>query len=227
VNPVTWDLLLPTIPHRHDQMCALLAEIGRQWQPGLGVIVYRDNMRRAGNASYGKWQDLQEMSQAEYTSFISDDDWIAPDFVSRIMEALEGRPDYVGFAVRYTMDGNLAVPVEHSLHYDGWHDYPGILVRDIVHYNPVRRDLALLATWGTSHLGADRDWAADLRATGKVRTEAWIRDQMYWYQETSASWSHWGGRNPGPLPESDIRPLPEYPWLTATDECAVPAGLGG
>jgi hypothetical protein len=221
VTGTSWQLLLPTMPHRHDQMCEFLAEIHRQWQPGLGVLIYRDNLRRPGNASYGKWQDLQEMAQAEYTSFISDDDWIAPDFVARIMHALEGRPDYVGFKVRYTCDGRLSTPVEHSLRYDGWHDHPWLLSRDIVHYNPIRRDLALQATWATDHFGADRTWAADLR--GHVKTEAWIGEPMYYYQETSDSWSKWGGRNPGPLPQSEIRPLPQYPWLAAVDECPAEA----
>jgi hypothetical protein len=218
---VTWDILLPTMPHRHDQMCALLAELGRQWQPGLGVLVYRDNLRRAGSASYGKWQDLQEMSRADYTSFIGDDDWVAPDFVARIMEALQSRPDYVGFAVRYTYNGMLAKMVEHSLRYQGWEDSLWLLSRDIVHHNPIRRDLALLATWATDHQGADRTWAADLRATGRVRNEEWIGEQMYYYQETSDSWSRWGGVRPGPMPRCDIQPLPVYPWLKAADECAV------
>ena len=217
--PVTWDLLLPTLPHRHEVMCDLLAEIDRQWQPGLGVLVYRDNLRRPGNASYGKWQDLQEMSQAEYTSFISDDDWVAPDFVARIMNALESRPDYVGFSVRYTIDGNPGPPVEHSLRYDGWQDSPWLLSRDIVHYNPIRRELALLATWATDHRGADRTLAADLRATGRVQSEAWIREQMYYYRETPDPWAQWGGRRP--LTPDEIKPLPEYPWLKARDECAA------
>jgi hypothetical protein len=218
---VTWDILLPTMPHRHEQMCELLAELHRQWQPGLGVLVYRDNLRRAGDASYGKWQDLQEMSRAEYTSFIGDDDWVAPDFVCRVMEALENRPDYVGFAVRYTVNGNPATPVEHSLRYDGWHDYPSLLVRDINHQNPIRRELALLATWETTHQGADRTWAADLRATGKVRNEAWIGEQMYHYQENPGSWSRGAAEGRMPMPVSEIRPLPRYPWLTAVDECAA------
>ena len=218
-TPVTWDLMLPTMPHRHDQMCEFLAELDRQWQPGLGVLIYRDNLRRPGNASYGKWQDLQEMSQAEYTSFISDDDFVAPDFVARIMEALQDRPDYVGFAVRYTIDGRLATPVEHSLRYDGWHDYPWLLARDIVHYNPIRRELALLATWQTDHRGADRTLSADLRATGRVQTEAWIGEQMYYFRETPDPWEKWGGRRP--LSADEIRPLPQYPWLRAVDECAA------
>ena len=152
-GPVTWDLLLPTMPHRHDQMCELLAEIHRQWQPGLGVLVYRDNMRRPGNASYGKWQDLQEMSQAEYTSFISDDDWIAPDFVFRIMEALRKPPRLRGVRGpvhlrRQTDDAGRALAAARRLA-----RLALAPARDIVHYNPIRRDLALLATWQADHFG--------------------------------------------------------------------------
>lgn len=218
----TWDILLPTLPHRHDMMCALLAEIGRQWQPGLGMIIYRDNLRRAGNASYAKWQDLQEMSQADYTSFIGDDDWIAPDFVTSVMRALEAGPDYVGFPVRYTRDGIPQMRVEHSLRHGTWADDPYCLYRDIVHHNPIRRDLALLATWRTDTQEADRCWAADLRATGLVKAEEWIPEPVYWYQETGASWSRWGDHIPyQPMAAEEIKPLPEYPWLTVRDECAA------
>lgn len=217
----TWDILLPTLPHRHDQMCALLAEIGRQHEPGLGVIVYRDNLQRAGNASYGKWQDLQQASRADYTSFIADDDWIAPDFAARIMDALAQDPDYVGFAIRYTIDGVPAMPVEHSLRHAGWMNSPQILTRDICHQNPIRRELALLATWRTDTQEADRRWAAQLRATGKVRTEVWIPDPIFWYQETSDSWTRQGVSTKAPMAADEIRPVPEYPWLTVRDECGV------
>jgi hypothetical protein len=209
----SWDILLPTIPHRHEQMCALLAEIDKQHQPGLAMLALRDNLERPGNASYAKWQELTELSSADYISFIGDDDWVAPDFVARIMTALASKPDYVGFPVRYTYNGVPQVPVEHSLAHSGWLTTSGQLYRDIVHHNPIRRELALLATWRTEQ-GGDSLWADDLRATGQVRTEIWIPEPMYYYQETSNSWTRWGGP-PQPLPEDQIPPMPEYPWLTS------------
>ncbi len=209
---ITYDFLLPTIPHRHEQMCTLLAEINRQWQPGLGMLVKRDNLERPGDASYAKWQELEEASQAEYTSFIADDDWIAPDFVHRIMTALQEKPDYVGFPVKYTSDGVLQLPVEHSLRHGTWANYPHLLARDIVHHNPIRRDLALLVKWRTENC-ADRLWAEDLRATGRVLKETWISDQMYYYRETSKSWSRWS-KAPAPMPVDDIPAMPQYPWLS-------------
>jgi hypothetical protein len=213
----SWDLLMPTIVHRHDLACALLEEIGRQWQPGLGVLVYRDNLQRKGNASFPKWQALEEMSAADYTSFIADDDWVAPDFVARVMEALETGPDFVGFRYRYTINGEPARPVVHSLRYDKWDNDGPVLTRGIGTCNPIRRELALLATWKPLQDG-DRGWSAALHATGQVRTEAFIDEEMYYYQETSESWSQRRESWPDPLPADQIRPLPEYPWLTIRDE---------
>ena len=216
----TWDLLLPTIVHRHDLACGLLEEIGRQWQPGLGVIVYRDNLQLRGNASYAKWQALEEMSSADYTSFISDDDWVAPDFVAKVMQALEGGPDCVGFRYRYTIDGKPGPQVVHSVRYGDWSDQGGKLTRPIGHYNPVRRELALLAKWRPVQ-DADRHWAATLAASGRVRDEAFIDEEMYHYRETGESWSRSGSiLSAAPLPADQIRPLPDYPWLTVRDECA-------
>jgi hypothetical protein len=217
----TWDILLPTIPHRHESLCALLAELDRQWQPGLGMLVLRDNLQRPGNASYAKWQDLQEWSHADYTSFIGDDDWIAPDFVARIMGALEQGPDYVGFAVAYTYDGQPRIPVEHSLLHGGWWNSSNLLARDIVHHNPIRRELALLATWRTDIQTADSFWADDLRATGQVRSEVWIPEPMYHYRQSAATWTEGGIAQLGPLPADQIKPIPEYPWLLVRDECAA------
>ncbi len=219
----TWDILIPTLPHRHEQLCSLLTEFNQQWQPGLGVIVYRDNLQRPGNASYGKWQDLQEMSEAEYTSFIGDDDFVSPNYISRVMEALESKPDYVGYPVRYTFQGQPGTPVEHSLRHGRWENTPEMLYRDIVHNNPIRRELALLATWSTAQFNSDYIWRNDLHATGKVQNEVWIPEPMLYYQENSPagpliSWSRWGDLLPSPMPESEIKPIPEYPWLTIRDE---------
>ena len=213
----SYDILIPTIPHRHDQLCTLLAEIDRQWQPGLGVRILRDNLERPGIFSYAKWQDLLETSVADYVSWAGDDDMIAPGYVARVMAALEDGPDYVGFPVRFTLDGQPQQPVEHSLRHGCWDDWHGgIMVRDIVHTNPIRRELALLTSWGIDNPAEDLYWAARLRVTGRVKDEIWLNEPMYFYQASAAS-GFWAVR--GPLPDSLIRKLPVYPWLTTMDVC--------
>lgn len=215
----TWQVLIPTIPHRHEMLCPLLEEFDRQAQPGFGVAVWRDNFERSGIASYEKWQDLADASQADYISYAGDDDWVADDFVARVMASLEEQPDYVGFPVRFTEDGHEHPLVEHSLRHSGWYSqHP--MTRDIVHTNPMRRELSLLARWGTWKTpGEDEDWAAAIRATGRVKTEAWIGTPMYHYQRVNNRnfWATTAGARP--MPEADIPPLPEYPWLTVLGSC--------
>jgi hypothetical protein len=109
---MTWDILICSIVHRADMLDDLLAELGRQLVPGVGVRVFRDNLETV----YGeKCQRLLDSSTADYVSFLDDDDWIAEDFIATIMEALDQEPDYVGFKVLYTVDGHPQIPVFHTL----------------------------------------------------------------------------------------------------------------
>ena len=66
----------------------------------------------------------------------------------------------------------------HSLRYGRWVDMPEEFNRDITHFNPMRRDLAVQGTFLGSHeaWAEDTYWAAQLR--GKVLTEHFIDDVM-------------------------------------------------
>ncbi len=139
-----WDILITSIPHRHDKLLALLAELDGQMCPGVGVILYRDDLE----VPYGdKTRALIEASDADYVSSIDDDDSVAPGFVSRVLAALRTEPDYVGFRVRWTQDGKPRIPVTHSLTFPGWKDTAWELQRDIAQFNPVRRAFAVPEAW--------------------------------------------------------------------------------
>jgi hypothetical protein len=199
-------VLIPTIPHRHEKLCGLLAEFDRQWQEGFGVLVLRDNLERPGPASHAKRQDLLTASRADYVSCVDDDDWVPLDYVSKIMAALAEGPDYVGFPVHFTEDGARNWQVEHSLRHSSWYTDGGRMLRDISHLNPIRRELALLADWNGR---TDEEWAAQLRDTKRVQSEVWIPAEMYQYKRSIADgWAT--GRQPMPEP---LPSLPAYPWL--------------
>ena len=200
----TYDILTTSIPHRHESLCLLLAELDRQIRPGVGMILYRDDLE----VPYGdKTQALIEASSADYVASIDDDDMVAPNYLSKIMEALSSEPDYVGFMVRWTQNGQPQRPVIHSLRCAGWIDRIDQLDRDITQFNPIRRELALLATWAGGHQ-AERRWSDQLRAIGKVKEEVFIDEPLYWYQECIDD-TFMTRREPlGTMPE-----LPSYPWL--------------
>jgi len=208
VSRPSWDILICSVEHRTDQLAGLLAELALQMVPGVGVRIFRDNLQ----TGYGEKCDaLLKSSSAEYVSMLDDDDWIASDFVARIVAALESKPDYVGFAVRYTEDGVYQIPVIHSLEFEGWHDFPHILRRDIVHFNPLRRELALLGQWEGGN-GADRRWAAGVR--GHAKTQVYIPSEVYEYRHTSAD-TFLASSTREPLTEHP--PRPEWPWAVYID----------
>jgi hypothetical protein len=133
------------------------------------------------------------------------------------MAALASRPDYVGFRVRYTESGFRMKPVIHSLSCGGWDDGGPEYRRDLMYQNPVRREHAQQVRF--RGLACDTEWADDLRALGIVRTEVFIDDEIFYYQRT--------GDNihvrKTPVPEDQLTPLPDYPWVTYLE----PLGLSG
>lgn len=206
--PLNWQILIATIPHRHARLCGLLAELDDQALPGAGVLLYRDNLDLSIAA---KRQALLDAATAGYVSFIDDDDMIYGGFVSRVMAALRQGPDYVGFTVDYVVDGEQQGLAEHSVRYSGWHNWPGKMVRDISHLNPVRRDIAIQARFDGGY-SEDSRWADQIREAGLLMTEEWITGYSYRYQFSPADCADTPRT---PLPVSAIPPLPAYPWLRA------------
>lgn len=204
----TWDILICSIEERTDMLAELLEELERQLVPGVGVRVYRDNLETI----YGeKCQRLLESSEAEYVSFLDDDDWVAADFVEAITTALKDRPDYVGFKVLYTRDGEPQIPVIHSLDCGGWSNNADALLRDLVHFNPIRRELAIQGRWEGGD-GADARWAEQLRALGCVKTQTFIDRELHHYRFRSA---HTFTAPRQPMTEHPPRPAADFvTWLS-------------
>lgn len=204
---VTWDVLISTIPHRHERLCMLLREFDRQYQEGFGVRLLRDNLERSMIESHAKRWELAQSSQADYVCTVDDDDWVAPDYVSKIMAALEQGPDYVGFLVSCMRDGKQWRTATHSLEH-GRHETVGeLFIRDITHLNPMRREVALLASWEGR---IDDEWAAAIRETGQLRTQVMIGEYMYLYRANTKDCFY---TDRAPVPEP-LPSLPSYPWLT-------------
>lgn len=201
----TWDILTTSIPHRHEKLLTLLETLDPQMRPGIGLLLYRDDLE----VPYGeKTRALIEASTADYVCSLDDDDSVAPDYVDKIADALEEHePDYVGFRVRWTQNGEPRRPVIHSLACGGWHDHLHELQRDIAQFNPLRREYAMPEAWAGGW-EAERRWSDAVRASGKVQREVYIDEELHYYQENLHD-NFRSGRSPmGVMPE-----LPSYPWL--------------
>jgi hypothetical protein len=201
-----WQILIPTIPHRRDRLAELLSVLGAQMRPGVEVLVYADNLE----ASYQqKLQALADAATAEYTSHLADDDSVSADFLPLIRDVLsEKRPDYIGFRVRYTENGELQWPVIHSMKTGGWAFTGTHLIRDFMYYNPIRRELAEQVKFRGAY--CDEEWAEDIRRLDIVKSEVFIDAEMLYYRRTSSDNFHTVRQ---PWPADEIPPLPSCPFV--------------
>lgn len=205
-------MIIPTIPHRNAKLCSLLKTLDDQMQPGFSALVYRDNLQADLPT---KMNALMDGVTAEYVSTMSDDDSVCPDFIPRVMAAIdESHPDQVGFRVRYTESGIPQPPVIHSLRCGGWFDTATGFYRDIMHFNPVRTELAKQVRF--RGLVCDVEWAEDLRNLGIIKREEFIDDEIFYYRRDNSDNFHTVVRRE-PMPEADIQPLPYYPWLSSLE----------
>lgn len=216
-----WQILITTIPHRHDKLLGLLATLDAQMQPGVGVLLCRDEHMDGYRPGL---QALMDAATAEYVSALADDDSYSPDAISRIMTSLKTRPDYVGFRNRIIENGVHKGPVIHSLAYYGWngcvpseegfnHPWPpdGFKL-DLMYVNPVRRELVQQVRF--RGLACDTQWADDIRALGIVKTEVFIDAEIYYYNRNLSDYI---STPRGVFQEDVIQLLPSYPWLTVIE----------
>jgi hypothetical protein len=179
----SWSILIPTLGERRPLferlLAGLLPQLG-QYGGRVRVVAWHND----GSPSLPKIrQRMVETAETDYVSFIDDDDLVSPYYVREIVQALETRPDYVGFQVQCYSDGAPTAVAYHSLEFRRWRNLPGRYERDISHINPVLTRLARKAdfTQGGPRRAEDRVWADQMRARRLLRTQVVIPRILYHY----------------------------------------------
>ena len=144
-----WSILVLSINARNALLERLLHVLRPQVyanQPRVEMLVDVDNGEMRVGA---KRQRLLEVAKGRYVSFVDDDDLVAPDFVERLLAAIQGNPDAdaIGFKGRRYMDDKLTGEIIYDHKFKGWIDKKVAdgfqYQRTLGHLNPVRRKLAL------------------------------------------------------------------------------------
>lgn len=201
-NGPTWNILIATIGQRRDLLARLLDGLLPQVDAAdgrVGVLAYWDTgqlTRRFGTALDAiahKRQALLDAATADYVSWLDDDDWVADDYITSMLAALDQWPDMVGFTMEVRKDGRPHQLGMISLRYGGWSQAAdGTYLRDITHANPIRTQIARTASF-TDRRGGPEDvaWVGQLRAGGLLRTEVVIDKvlQHYDWVVERSSWT--------------------------------------
>jgi hypothetical protein len=196
----TWTILIATIGQRRDLLARLLSGLLPQVDAAAGrvnVLAYWDTgemTKRLGSALAAiaaKRQALLDAAKSDYVSWLDDDDWVADDYVASILEALDQRPDMVGFTMEVRKNGRPHQLGLLSLRHRRWSQSDdGTYLRDITHANPIRTEIARTASFLDRRGGPeDVAWVAQLR--GRVRTEVVVDKVLHHYDwiESRSSWT--------------------------------------
>jgi hypothetical protein len=194
----TWSILVPTLGERRALferlLDGLMPQVARQ-DGRVQVVAWHNN----GRPSLPEIRQRMVLgAETDYVSFVDDDDLVAPDYVDSILEAMETRPDYVGFQLQCYSNGRPTGIAHHSLAFTRWRNLPGRYERDISHINPMLTEIARRADFRTTRPGGaeDRAWADQLRRMRVLRTEVVIPRILYHYlhvtpdQATGSRWKN-------------------------------------
>lgn len=132
-----------------------------------------------------KRQRLLEKATGEYIVYFDSDDQPAPFYVEKILEALESGPDCVGIEIQMTTNGLKPQSCCHSLRFPIWEDNVGgyDYVRNVTHFNPVKRELALKVGFSDIRFGEDKEYSDKL--TPLCKTEVFIDVPIFHYRYTT------------------------------------------
>jgi hypothetical protein len=175
----TWVILIATLDRRQEKLGRLLDQLLPQAEDFSEYVSVQALWNHGERPVCRVRQDLLDSATANYVSFVDDDDEVSVLYVRCVMNCLASWPDYVGWRMQCFEDGRQLKPTVHSLRYGAWSEDEAGYYRDISHLNPVRREL----TRGTSFCAdwpEDKAWVDQMR--GRLRTEVFIEDVMYFYR---------------------------------------------
>jgi hypothetical protein len=217
VTGPAWTILIATLGRRAGKLAGLLEELMAQVDAAGGAVTVEALWNNGERPVSVLRRELLQGARSRYVSFVDDDDAVASNYVARILPLLDGT-DYVGFNVRVMSGTYQGVTACHSLRNPGWSEdiLRDRLYRHVSHLNPIRRELALLGSFGDAAYGEDREWAHAVRA--HVRTEHFVDQVMYFYYPAGEL-----GDPPGPVPAAPACPRtevasPNFSWHPASTE---------
>lgn len=178
-SSVRLSILIPTLDSRKESLDQLQATLNAQKTDVVEIVVVSDS----GQMSIGQKRNmLLSQSRGQYVAFVDDDDMVPPDYVSRIMKALESNPDCTSLTGRITFSDGYSRPFIHSLRYDKWiDDHEGkVYYRPPNHLNAIRRDLAVKVGFPSWNSGEDRYFSHHIRPM--LKREEWIEGVLYEYK---------------------------------------------
>jgi glycosyltransferase involved in cell wall biosynthesis len=175
-------ILIPTLPERGHFLDRMLANL----KPQLGdeVSLHIDNTPQTVMSIGNKRNVMLEKSDAEYSVFIDDDDFVSNEYVSLILNALASNPDVVTFEGWYTENGKNRVDwvIKLGEKYEARTEGGKYMFfRWPNHLSVIKTEISRSVKFPNVANGEDYRWSKEIKDRGLLRTSVHIPLQLYHY----------------------------------------------
>jgi hypothetical protein len=181
--PPKLSILICTIMGREKSLYALLDKINMQITEDVEFLI---DSSEPPITTGEKRNNLLEKANGDYIAFVDDDDLIDSKYVSLILNAIKKGPDCVGICGIAIINGNIntARKFIHTINCTKWYtDEHGTFYRNILHLNPVKRELALKARFPNQNISEDYVYGERLKPL--LKTEVKIEVPIYLYNRNT------------------------------------------
>lgn len=177
-------ILVPSVSERRntflpkclDMLYGQLESLPIEQQKTVEVLFLIDSKERMLGS---KRNNLIDIAQGEYISFVDDDDRIEPDYISSLLTGIESNPDVITFLASVSLNGEPAKICHYSNKYakdyntnDTYHRLPN-------HICCVKKEIALKVPFLNIKNGEDSAYSKQLKAN--LRTQHEINRILYHY----------------------------------------------
>ena len=179
-------ILIPTLPTRIDCYANLIKMLNKQViENNLMNRVQILSLCDTKEISVGEKRNiLLNKSNGKYVCFIDDDDIISPNYLIKLILAIDSGADVITFCGDYVENTNVT-PFSISMLHRGNYNHPNIFYRLPNHLCPVKREIALSCQFTDKNFGEDSDYSE--RINKYIKNEFHIQDKLYFYMYNSAT----------------------------------------
>jgi glycosyltransferase involved in cell wall biosynthesis len=183
---IALSILICSIPERKEMLHQLLDNLGEQQgdnKSKIEIIVDNDPTLLVGT----KRRYLLEQAKGQFIVFIDDDDKVSDDYIRKIVRCIETNPeiDCIAISGLIKFDGQESKHWHISKEYGHWYEKDNVYYRTPNHISPVRRELALQASFEDISIGEDFKYSMALLPL--LKKEAKINGLLYFYDYKQAA----------------------------------------
>lgn len=178
-------ILIPTLDERRVLFERLAAALNAQIQAAglqetVEIVALCDNRTMPLGAKRNR---LIERARGEFVAFVDDDDDVAENYVTLIVNTLRAHPtiDCVGITGTVYFRGMHPHRFIYSLRYDHYFSQDGVYYRPPYILNPIRRALAAQFRFAEISFNEDIDWAMRVARAKILQREFMLDEPLYHY----------------------------------------------